>query len=259
MTGNRPVQVFCADKCDYVVKPCNNFFPADKLAKELIAAKFAEAWDLETPAIKLITIKEQYYGEYDLSNKGYDIPCVGSKFSKSADDWDRTMFFGSEEIARRLINIDDLLKIVLFDIWTANEDRRGDNHNLLLRAVEKSLLVEVIDHESIFNARDFNNNRIYFDSDLEVPEGTLFNSASYTSIVRRIDQAGAKGEHLVQNLPNFAEASLMDIGPIIESFPEQWQVEKEQLNSYLNSKLLDEVWIEKVSDHFLSELQIILS
>ena len=60
-TGEEPVLVMCSDVNLYVCKYMHSSATAYKLACELIGARMAEAWQLNTPDIALVRIKSSHW------------------------------------------------------------------------------------------------------------------------------------------------------------------------------------------------------
>lgn len=102
-TGEEPVLVMCSDVNLYVCKYMRSSAAAYKLACELIGARMAEAWHLNTPDIT---------------------PSTYAKVPATID------------------SLEQLMQIALFDFWIANEDRNANNANLMYD-VGRSQLVSI--------------------------------------------------------------------------------------------------------------------
>ncbi len=60
-TGNSPILVLCNDLNEWVCK----YDPSSKsLFNEVLASKFAEIWEIQTPPICLIKVKEEHISDF---------------------------------------------------------------------------------------------------------------------------------------------------------------------------------------------------
>lgn len=129
------------------------------LFNELLAYHFAKIWGINIPECAFITIDyEKYIVSYSNEDKRllqksfFDKECFGSQALEDAFDVDNSIIITKKQIIRKITNKEDFLKIALFDIWLANEDRKANNYNLLLAPTDKGFtLFYVIDHANIFN------------------------------------------------------------------------------------------------------------
>jgi hypothetical protein len=149
-----------------------------------------------------------------------------------------------------------LLAISLFDIWLGNEDRFAQNHNLLLELNTTEYRVLPIDHETVLNATDSNNNRIFFDSEMMISD-TGYNLLESKSVINVLKKCRAIREMKIEVLgdfPKFVKACNIRLPEIIKELPDEWEVNKEALNTFLNEQLFRESWLELVSEQFTTLL-----
>jgi len=157
--GSSPMLVTCDDFRDWV---CKYDKPSKNLFNELIAAKFAEIWGIMTPEISLIRVKKKHipHSKYPrIQSSLFDKECFGSLYLESSKEIDLSLIslFKEPGFRSRIGNKEDFLKIALFDIWLANEDRNYNNFNLLLYvAPNKMNYFYAIDHVNIFNSSFLN-------------------------------------------------------------------------------------------------------
>ena len=131
----------CADLNDYVCKYATGV-PTRTLYNEFIAAEFLEHWGLNKPDHRIVNINEEHILEGVKSTRiqvrYFTRPCFGSKHELYAKEIDPS--FPNLDINRKILNAIenkfDLLKIGLFDLWLANEDRNHNNYNLLLNPTD---------------------------------------------------------------------------------------------------------------------------
>lgn len=160
-SGSSPLLVTCNDFRDWVCK----YDKAPKnLLNELIANKFAEIWDIKTPEMALIKVKKEHIPLHKypkIEHHLFDKECFGSLYLESSKEIDLSLvpLFKESSFRDKLGNKEDFLKIALFDIWLANEDRNHNNFNLLLNATADKLnFFYAIDHVTIFNSSFLNYN-----------------------------------------------------------------------------------------------------
>lgn len=253
-TANRPILVSCSDEelRLWVVKSSRGKTPAYSLAKELIAYRFAELWKLPQPKAALISVNPNHLEKVEVNKEHYKQLCFGSQYLPNRQDWDKFMVRASKAFHRKFFAHKMLLTISIFDIWLGNEDRFAQNHNLLLELNEDQYRVLPIDHETILNATDSNNNRIFYDSEMMIPDPgyNLLESLSVIAVLRRCRNIDEMKREVLSEFPNFVKACKVRVPEILSELPEGWEIEKESLNVYLNEQLFRKGWLELVKEHF---------
>lgn len=138
--GSRPVLVTCDDFEDYVCK----YRFVDQLLNEFLASEFLRLWDVPTPETCFVRVKSDHVPR-EVWPEGarpplFEKECFGSKYLPSAIEVSDslTTLATVPGDARKIKNRADFLKIAIFDLWMANEDRTGNNYNLLLVPHEPS-------------------------------------------------------------------------------------------------------------------------
>ncbi|PZP47148.1 MAG: hypothetical protein DI598_11335 [Pseudopedobacter saltans] len=146
--GSRPILIGCNDGFDYVTKYRKNSSTPYRLFSEYLSICFLDEWHLPIPSPAIIEVKWEHIPTdwYGTIRKIFvDMPCFGLKYLPRAVEV--TDFTIPQKVnASAQYN---LLKTALFDIWLSNEDRNGNNYNLLWEPFGKKFLL--IDHEGIFN------------------------------------------------------------------------------------------------------------
>jgi hypothetical protein len=132
--GSSPLLVSCDDFNDWVCK--YDKFPK-YLFNELIASEFAKLWNINTPETALINVKSEHipYDKFpQLQPSYFEKECFGSLYLKNTKEIDLSFIplFREKSFRDKIQQKSDFLKIALFDIWLANEDRNYNNFNLLL-------------------------------------------------------------------------------------------------------------------------------
>jgi hypothetical protein len=153
-TVDRPVLLLCSDMNDYVCKYANGGNCMTLLC-EYIAASFLELWQLPVPDFAFIQIDYEHVKGFGIPKAWVEKTAFGSQFNR---EFVELTSFTDEPDIRKLTgyaaNREQLLKIALFDVWIANEDRCFNNTNLLID-VKSGYLFRPIDHGMIFNGRTF--------------------------------------------------------------------------------------------------------
>ena len=150
-TGDRPILVLCSDGFHYICKYKQPGYSAYKLVNELIGCEFAKVWEIATPANSLVTNDPIIWSVAGISHDP-KAPLLGSR--KMEDVFDLSDF-NCNQVKVSSDSLFQLLKIALFDLWLANEDRTCNNYNLLYDLKQEKIVS--IDYGGIFNSGILNN------------------------------------------------------------------------------------------------------
>lgn len=165
--GHAPVKFSCDDGHLYYCKYRKRFHRADELdylRYEMVATYLLKALEVPTPEVAFVEVSEDAY-DPDLMpmNREHVIPGVvmfGSRYEAGTLLHDMNRMSGPETWAL-LANPEDLVRMALFDVWTANADRGRPlldeqyNYNVLLaRATEGCLRLVAFDHAFLFHGQD---------------------------------------------------------------------------------------------------------
>lgn len=240
-TGEEPVMVMCSDINLYVCKYMRSSATAYKLACELIGAKLAKAWQLNTPGIAIVNIRPVHWEGINLSHS-LSAPSIGFRWMDGVVDVTPSTF--SQIPATKEI-LYQLIKIALFDFWIANEDRNSNNANLMYDMVNERLVS--IDYGCILNTATF---------DYPLSQLTSTDTILWSDLFR----------HLIQNLGcqfifNIADRLKGEYeeclgrcnhitDDIIYYIPQEWKVPKEIVQAKL-IQLLDRQWTVDVWRNFM--------
>jgi hypothetical protein len=140
-SGSNPMLVTCNDLQDWV---CKYDRASKNLLNELIASKYAAIWNIKTPKTALIRVKKKHVPLDKYPNVPHhllDKYCFGSLFLEGSKEIDLSVIplFKDKLFRNKISNDTDFLKISLFDIWLANEDRNHNNFNLLMHVSPNNL------------------------------------------------------------------------------------------------------------------------
>lgn len=148
-TGEEPVLVACSDHNSYICKYTRYSGSANKLVCELMGALFAQDWQLNTPEIAMVRVRQEHV-PYNMSGSYFSKTILGSLQQQNVIDITPTtipLITPSERLCQQL------MKIALFDLWLANEDRNANNANLMYDMVKDNIVA--IDFGCCFNTATF--------------------------------------------------------------------------------------------------------
>lgn len=244
-SGSRPLLVHASDMEDYVCK--YPYHPNDsKLLNEFIAFHFARIWNIRIPELALVQVRQEHLPQdmlgMGLSYISIQKPLVGSlQITDVVEIIDKTSVGFSDSDLKKF-NKFEFLKIALFDIWLSNEDRNCGNMNLLINQQEEAISPIAIDHEKIFNSRSPLSG-----IELITYEDSLF----YSNLFHRLFRS-QKGknlrlfEEIGASLQPYTSRCQRDLQSIIDSLPEEWGFEKNEIYRSLIDGIFSEGWISEV-------------
>ena len=240
-TGEEPVLVMCSDVNLYVCKYMRSSAAAYKLACELIGARMAEAWHLNTPDIALVRIKSSHWAGINQSHS-LSAPSIGSRWLDGVVDITPSTY---AKIPATIDTLEQLMQIALFDFWIANEDRNANNANLMYD-VGRSQLVS-IDYGCILNTATF---------EYPLSQLTTTDTILWSDLFRHIAQGQEKTtiQAIADSLKEVFSENLQRVGvlvnQILDDMPEEWNVLQNVVKEKL-LQLLDEHWTAEVWDNFM--------
>lgn len=252
-SGSRPFLVTCNDFNDWVCK--YDRFP-QYLFNELIASKFAEIFGIKTPEIALINVKKEHVPLEmwpNLQLNWFNKLCFGSRYLKNSKEIDHTTLglFKDVSFQRKLQDKEDFLKVALFDIWLANEDRNQNNTNLLLCTTpEKINLFYAIDHVCIFNTSSLN----YGLAQLTEVDSIL-NSELAKILFGRSRDLNLIVNNLVEKFYLCTEICQEKLDEILELVPESWELNLSEISAAIQTRLFSKEWKQECENTFRTLIQ----
>lgn len=248
-TRNHPVQVIADDVQDYVAKNNRGSTPCTTLRNELLAHEYAKLWKLPVLDAALLKVDPAHVGKHSSTTcqpAFFKQTCFATRFRKGSTEFnaflDQTNYYES----KRFHNRTDLLKIVLFDIWLANDDRTAGHPNLLVTADEEGHTIRVMDHEGIF----YGNNPER-DLPLLTFEDSLLGHPAFKAL---LGKSFHKDTQLVQQV--WAEAYLciqaceQRTDEILTYLPADWRIDVATFRPLIQQRLFTEDWLRAVEFHF---------
>jgi hypothetical protein len=221
------------------------------LFNELISAKFAEIWGIKTPDISLIQVKKEHVpqGKFPgIQPYLFNKDCFGSLHLDTSKEIDHSMIplFKKKSFRDKLGKKNDFLKIALFDIWMANEDRNHNNFNLLVHSSPNKLnYFYAIDHVNVFNSSFLN---------YKIEAITQDDSIIKTDLAKILF---AKNNELTQIVNNLIESFYLcsiecynQIDKILDLVPESWGIDREEIKNKIIRNLFVEEWNQTCESKF---------
>ncbi len=245
-TSNSPIKVEANDFNTYLCKHTSNTV-ANILFNEYLAAQFLRLWDIYLPPMVFLDIKMKHINvnvfTRGIQKSNFEKICIGFKYMNYAKNLDKLDAGIKNNKTRRekIKNKNDLLKIILFDIWLANEDRNQGNFNLLLNPEEEGYKIVPIDHEYIFNTNSLDK------------EGSPYSINQYDSIIasdffkslfpkHNKKKIVTFAEQISNNLSNYVINCKNNIENIINDVPTDWNIDTDFIKSKLHQRIFNPEW-----------------
>ncbi len=251
--GSSPLLVTCDDFRDWVCK--YDRFPK-YLFNELIASEFAKIWGIKTPETCLINVKSEHISNDkfpQLQVGWFEKECFGSLYLETSKELDFTMvtMFQEKSFRDKIVDKSDFLKIALFDIWMANEDRNHNNFNLLLFvSPERMNFFYAIDHVNIFNSSFL---------DYGIADLTEDDSIIKTDLAKILFGKNRKLTDIVNNLVEMFYLCTKDcedkLEDILSLVPDSWDIDKDLIKERITNNLFSEDWKDQCVTNFREFIQ----
>jgi hypothetical protein len=248
-TLERPVLILCNDMQEYV---CKHVLSVDglNLFCEYVAASFLRLWKLPVPDLAFVKINYDHVKQFGIPRRLIERTCFGSRYSQFYQELSH--FTDTPDISKQkgyLDNRDNLLKIALFDIWMANEDRRNSHLNLMIDLKDNYNFVP-IDHGAIFNGRTMN-----------FPMVLLSENECLTAIplIQLLFPKMAFSKAYIQNLKEYfylcTNECKRHFDEILSTLPLDWNIDLTVAANKVNNELFTIEWEKQVIDTFLEYIR----
>lgn len=240
-TGEEPVLVMCSDVNIYLCKYMRSSATAYKLACEFIGAILAKAWQLHTPDIALVNIYPAHWEGLNISHT-LSAPSIGFRWLDGMVDITPSTYAMVHTKAETLAQ---LMKIALFDLWVANEDRNANNANLMYDVACEQLVS--IDYGCIFNTATF---------DYPLSQLTSTDTILWSDLFRHLLQGTDRQtlhdivNHLKSEYKECLKQSSISVSEILDEMPKEWKVPLETVKDKLH-QLFEEHWTIAVWENFM--------
>ena len=249
--GSSPILVMGDDLNQWVCK----YNDLNKLFNELLASEFAKLWHINIPECALVEIDYDRHivpfgDKKGLERRFFERECFGSRFLNNALDVNQSIFI-DKNIVRKIKNKEDFLKIALFDIWLANEDRNAGNYNLLLQSVKGGyMLLYIIDNTYIFNS-----SMAYTQGIVEITENdSVLKSDLATLLLKKDTSITEKINSLLEDFPIFVKECKDRLPYILAQLPKKWCIDVDNYQNKINDIFLDN-WLRICEQLFRTYIQ----
>ena len=249
--GSKPIKVMANDENIWYCKYKDN----NILFNELLAYHFAKIWNINIPECALISIDyDKYVAPFEdkrfLQKNFFDKECFGSQALEDAFEVNNAII--NKQITQKIINKEDFLKIALFDIWLANDDRNANNYNLLLAPTDKGfMLLYVIDHADIFNTSAAYRYKIY-----ELTEDdTVLNSNLATVLFRKNSGFVLKVNDVITDFYNNVKLCEAQLPTILAKVPDNWKIDIPMYEKAIRN-IFETQWLDSCEKTFRTYTQI---
>lgn len=248
-TLEKPVLILCNNMQEYV---CKHAIGAEamNLFCEYVAASFLRIWELPVPDFAFVKIKYDHVKQFGIPRRLIEKTWFGSKHSHFYQEL--SLFTDTPDISKQkgyVDNRDNLLKIALFDIWMANEDRRYNHLNLMIDVLHNYAFVP-IDHGAVFNNRTMN-----------FPMALLTENECLTDIplIQLLFPKMAVDKDYIQRLKdNFYLCTgecKQNLDDILSFLPTDWNIDLPVVTRKINNELFTAEWEEQVIETFLKYIR----
>jgi hypothetical protein len=248
-TGEEPVLVTCSDMNTYICKYMRSSAAAYKLACELIGSQMAASWQIDSPDYAFVHIHQRHWNGRQLSHNLY-APAIGSKRINGVVDVTPSTF---REVNQSVIQLQQLMKIALFDFWIANEDRNANNANLLYNVIQEKIVS--IDYGCILNTATYDFPLSQLTTTDTILCSDLFHHLSKEKGQTTIDPITTE---LKTDYCTCLKRSLLQVDEILTALPKEWNVSIEIVREKLK-QLFEEQWISETWNNFMDCLNENLS
>ncbi len=242
-TGDRPILVLCSDGYHYICKYKQPGAAAYKLVSELVGGVFAKVWGLATPTTSLIVNDPIIWDDAGISHDPV-APLLGSR--KMEDVFDLGEFNCNQvEVSWRTLS--QFLRIALFDLWLANEDRTCNNYNLLYDIKDDKLVS--IDYGGIFNSGILNSPLYQLDF-----ADSIISSDLFCRLKAADTQRVLSGMHIAYL--SILSKCKKTVPVILDSIPQEWEVDKTAIERKLQ-ELFSVEWINETLSNLKELVEIV--
>lgn len=251
---DRPIDVTCNDFENYICK----YRDIDNLLKEYLASCFLQRWQLPTPPIAFIWVKPEHIPEQFVKTakpQFFNKPCFGSKYLDQTIEVNQSLVaLGNDSTeVRKIQNRLDLLRIGLFDLWLANEDRKQGNYNLLLVPDEPSkFYLHAIDHSACFN----NGGVGEYALNLLTPQETVLTSDVCRLLYARSTVIHREIDTVLKRFRPDIKKSADSLPEILKFVPPEWQINTKSIQETLQDSVFQSDWLKRIEITFREYLQL---
>lgn len=236
-------------------------YTCDALFNEFVAARFLQIWDIEVLDPYALHIKEEHLPKQFYSGKLQPASLKQSligfpylKNQKYLTQFD-IGFKDNYTDKKKLVNLDQLIKIALFDLWIANDDRNWNNYNLLLESRTNGFHFIPIDHETIFNS-----NSLQYGINIQTEQDTLILTDLFKSVISkfRVKELLHDYELIQKDFYLCVANCKSEFNKLLEEIPHDWKISIDTKRDVILGNIFTPKWQEDVFRYFLIYLKKLL-
>jgi len=240
-TGSRPMRLYGSDFKHYIAK----FGKPHDLLNELIAARFCALWDIRVPPSAFIRILPEHLPA-GFDKRRFEQLGFGSEYLEYAQEFTNFILTwkNSDYDIGRIVNRGDFLRIGLFDLWLANDDRNYNNPNLLIQPQNDGFYLVAIDHVNIFNGNALPRG-LYHES----KESSILCSPYMPLLFRINDKFKNTLNLLGLEFEELVEKCRKALPSLLQEVPAEWGIDIAQQEEQMR-QLFTAEWIGGTINHF---------
>lgn len=249
-TGDKPLLLLCDDMQYYVCKHSMGGNGMSLLC-EYMAASFLRLWQLPVPDFSYVSINYEHVKHFNIPKQYVERFGFASKYERHYQEV--TQFTENPDVQKQLgymDNREDFIKIALFDLWLANEDRSFNNYNLLID-VQNNYRFVAIDHGAILNTRMLNN-RISLLRDSE----SLLQTPMFGKLFKTSDFSYEYTKELKEYFYICVHECKRNFHEILEAVPDDWNLNIKQIENKIIQEVFSPEWEEQVLGAFFDYINI---
>lgn len=135
-TGHSPLKILGNDGNIYITKTRKHTTEDSEIISEFICNFLCSKWEIYTPECVLVNVSTELINDSSLSKRHKpqyykDYYCFGSKYMDNVSELELQDLSLSKANKNLFFDLNQFLKIGLFDLWIVNVDRKPSNLNLL--------------------------------------------------------------------------------------------------------------------------------
>ncbi|MBN2805795.1 MAG: hypothetical protein JXR22_03985 [Prolixibacteraceae bacterium] len=256
-TQMEPVLVRCNDWQYYVCKHSKHT-PCDTLFNEFLAARFLAIWGVEVLDPFIVQIKSEHLPDKYYSGKlqpaSLQQSLIGFMYLKNQKYVTQFESGFKENLAdrKKIVNLNQLVRIALFDLWVGNDDRNWNNYNLLIESKADGFHFIPIDHETIFSGNSLNH-------------GVTIQTENDTLILTDLFKAVITKSYVKELLFDFKTIEKdfylcvanckSELDKLLEEVPHDWKISIATKRTAILENIFTPMWLDKVFRYFLIYLK----
>lgn len=220
-----PYIAWCDDGNTYVVKLPGNPEGKKALINEFVASKLCDILELPNLKYNLISVSANNYN----SNMNEYVECIdGTAFGTVYDD-NLLLVLNPKQIFE-VINNNDAIKIIIFDLLIGNNDR--NKGNLMIDSVTKKLTI--IDHSHIFELETLWDAVQLERITNEKFDVSKLNQYNYNNLIESVNYSQEMYKELYDFVNKIKKVKKEQIIGIIDLIPADWNITNEEKNALVN-------------------------